>query len=169
MFELSEESELLSAGDGSVVLTTHRVIVTNEKDKNQVMLTDFISYKIDRHNIGNYNTLAIIFFVLMCLSGIGRELSNAHQQQILNNTGSSFLKTIHPDDVLLKILTYLFGFLLLTSLLLRRLGTRVIVYIIGKYNQLQFRVRDEKVVTTFINRLVEESEKRKQEQVLPIQ
>ncbi|MEO8406348.1 MAG: hypothetical protein ABI480_17190 [Chitinophagaceae bacterium] len=164
MFELSDESELLSANDSSVVLTTHRIIVVSEKGKDQMMLIDFVSCKMDRKNIGNYGRLSIIFFVLTCLSGILLELSNIHYQQVLQQLNLAIKDSNNPYEQLLKLLTWVFGILFLLSLLLRAMAKRVVLQITGKYNQLEFRVRNEMTLSSFINKLMDESEKRKQEQ-----
>lgn len=61
MFELSQERIILYSDDGSIQLTTHRIIQRTEQGTNQIMLEDFENYEHKAAHIGNYYLITIIF------------------------------------------------------------------------------------------------------------
>lgn len=158
MFELSEEKTLMSSSDNSVKLTTHRIIHESERGRQQIMLEDFESLQLKRSSIGAYGILLLIF-VFITLWMIYMKVTGYYDDQYFyKSTGVSLFDVFWDDKafiVLLFVLVVLYFFYLISR--------RNTIIVIGKYNSIEFRVKNFKAVSVqkMLNKLVEQSNKRK--------
>src|SRR5436190_21340764 len=107
MFELSNERTLMTSDDGTVKLTSHRVIYQTKKTKHQLMLEDFESYELKKSHIGNYKLLTIIFSILTVLVLFIRINEYFQYPQLLRSLGPTLPEFIYRSfavDLLLILL-----------------------------------------------------------------
>lgn len=144
MFELKDERILLYSDDRSVVLTTHRIIHHSSKDKEQIMLEDFINYELKDFHIGNYVGITIFFASITAISLFKR----------LNGE-------LITDNYLLQgsliLLTISFFFLLISR--------RLMIRINGRFGSIEFRIWSfrKRSIKRFLEKLESEANKIKNE------
>jgi hypothetical protein len=158
MFELREEETLMSSSDNSVKLTSHRIIHESEQGRRQIMLEDFESIQLKRSSIGAYGILLLIF-VSITLGSIYMKITNYYDGQYLNKSvGISLFDAFWEDKAFIVLL-----FVLMVLHFFYLISRRNTIIIIGKYNSIEFRVKNFKAasVQKMLNKLVEQSNKRK--------
>lgn len=168
MSALKNEQTLLNSNDGSITLTTHRVIEQSDSSNKEIMLSDFVSYEVINKKSNYYKTLSIIFFLTSAIFGIWSLVKKQDNQRLGSKLRDAFQLDSISNDQQMQIITGVFGFsvfLLFCSLVLFIRSGDKCLQINGKYNSLEFSVKDLRTqsLNKFIGTLLSESEKRKKE------
>jgi hypothetical protein len=150
MTKLHYEQTLMTANGGLITLTTHRVLKSSKKEKEEMMLSDYRSFNITRTGTGSYKILAAIFLFAALTSGIMIATNynfNAGPAYILQ--GIFILSSIAA--ITLFILYF------------RKANRRV--KLIGTVSSIEFYIRHTRMelVKKFLISLIIESEQRKRE------
>ena len=158
MFELSEEETLMTSSDNSVKLTTHRFIYESEKGRQQIMLEDFESFRLKRSSIGSYGILLLLFLLFIFILTFSKIENYYQNPELFKRSDIGFFDFFLKDTgyiVMLFVLAILHFFYLISR--------RNTITVIGKYNSIEFRVKNFKAasVQKMLNMLVKESNKRK--------
>ena len=154
MFELSQEENLLYSDDGSLMLTTQRVVYNNDSGKSQIMLEDYQGHEFKTAHIGNYTTLTIIFIAITAFITILRISNYFESKRLYDNLSVRFSEYIWSSWTIGPTL-----FFLGLSFLFYLGSRRYLIKLNGKYNSIEFRVRNPyaKSVRRFLERLELES------------
>jgi hypothetical protein len=137
MFELSNEQTLMTSDDGTVRLTTYRVIYQTEKIKRQLMLEDFESYELTKSHIGNYSLLMVIFSILSLVMLIVRINEYFKYPQFLRSFRPAF-----PEFLFRNFAFDVPLFLSLLSLLFLLIARRYYLRLNGKFDSLDIRINN---------------------------
>jgi len=133
MFELKDEKALMYSDERTVVLTTHRIIQTIDKGTQQMMMEDFIDYKMKTADIGNYRAITFVVIVLNVFV-VANAAGNYMKMYSVNQTLIGFLW----DNGLVKF----FLALLSLSLFFDAISRSYIARIIEKINAIECRVKN---------------------------
>ena len=137
MFELSDEKILMRSDDGSVTLTSHRVIHDEDGQRQQVMLEDYAGYRFESAHIGHYTVLLVICSVLMLIAMV-KIIENFLDTPVFwAHTFSGFLAYLKLNGWLLWLLLPFF----ILSFLFYRISRRYYLRIDGRFHSIRFRVR----------------------------
>jgi hypothetical protein len=144
----------MTSDDGSVKLTTYRVVYQTEKVKHQIMLEDFESYELKSSHIGNYKLLTLIFSILTLVILIIR--INEYFQY------PSFLTQFRPTIVKFIFMSFFFDLsllLLFFSLVFQGMARRYYIRLNGKFDSIEIRITNprKRSVGHFLQTLVSQS------------
>jgi cytochrome b subunit of formate dehydrogenase len=150
MAKLHYEQTLMTANGGLITLTTHRVLKSSQKVKEEMMLSDYRSFNITRKSVKSYEILAAIFLFGALASGI--------------MIGTNYNFNTGPVYILRGVfIVSSIAAITLFTLYVRKANRRV--RLIGAVNSMEFYIKHTKmeVVNKFLISLIIESEQRKRE------
>jgi hypothetical protein len=174
MLSLKNESTVITSDDGSITLTTHRILQRDSQVNKEIMLTDYVSYETFGKRPRYYKVLSILFLASGLIFGV---LAYQQQQEISSFEGivrDQFYqwrsRGVSPQEKL-DLFTALFVIslvLLSISLALWSIIKKRMLRISGKYSQLEFSI--DMVGRTSLNKftlaIIAESDNRKKEMTL---
>jgi hypothetical protein len=163
MFELSEENDLMESSDGSIKLTTHRLLQKTAQGTNQMMLEDYTGFKIVKANIGSYGILTIIFALLTAVAIAKNYDDYSSFWSFFKSVEAHSLKSaLHQSFLRYLFMSPFFSislFLLLTSIAFYSIARRRHLKVYGKFNTIEIRIKNIRTrsIDRFINALVAQS------------
>jgi len=171
MPSLSQEQTIMSSNDGSITLTTHRLLQRSRDINKEMMLVDFISYEQKRKRSNLWKVLTIIFLVVAVIFGIVYNSKVKESETLRGRLNITLDRTFgEPMSVssqldmynsLTTLAAILFGISLLLFLTSRRKSLRIT----GKYSTIEFSISHLRgdSFSKFTNALITESDNRKKQ------
>ena len=150
-----EETSILFSHDRSIELTTHRILQHTGERTNEIKLEDFQDYEFKNYHIGNYKTVVIVFLALTIVAVLFNV--RLYYPAVANaNAGITFWEYLW-DGILMKACCVL----LFLSFLFYVISRRYFVRINGKYNYIEFRVKNPRnsSIQKFLNAIIIQSDK----------
>ena len=171
MSNLTHEQTIMSSNDGSITLTTHRILQRSPKFNKEMMLADFISYEQVNGKSRYYKTLTLIFLSLAIIFGFVYNNKLHDLETLRGRFNMAFQSTlgehmsIDEQIQLYQGLFVLFAVLLGISLLLFLSSSSRSLKITGKFSIIEFSTKwlRDTSYSKFLNAIVTESDKRKRE------
>lgn len=168
---LNQEETIMSSNDGSITLTTHRILQRSPKINKEIMLTDFISYEQINGKSNYYRSLMILFLAVSIIFGLVYYNKYQEAQTLIGRFNMGFRNSLSEHmsvDEQVQLYQGLFAFssvLFGISLLLFLISSKRSLRITGKFSTIEFStkwLRDDSY-SKFLNGLITESDKRKRE------
>lgn len=164
MSELNQEEILLSSDDGSVTLTTHRVIKETGETRSQILLEDFKNYELKTIHIGYSKILSkiitIIFLIITIFFILSRINLYLETRDLPYNSDAGLFEILFSGGNIYFVLS-----ILGLSIFLFVIAKRHMIYINGRHNTIEIRVRNrsKKSLRRFLETLESQSDKIKKQ------
>jgi hypothetical protein len=171
MPNLNQESTVMSSNDGSITLTTHRLLQRSRDINKEMMLTDFISYEQKGKRNSYYKVLTIIFSVAAVVFGVVYN-NKVQESETLRGRFNMVLHSTFGDQMSINEQLQLYGGLTTLaavlfgiSLFLFLLSNRKYLRITGKFSSIEFSINNLRgeSFSKFTNALITQSDNRKKE------
>lgn len=171
MSNLKHEATIMHSNDGSITLTTHRLLQRSPDINREMMLADFLSYEQTSKRNSYYKILTIIFLALTVILGIVYNNKTRESETLGGRFNMAFQRTfgermsINEQLQLYGGLTTLAGILFGISLLLFLISNRKYLRITGKFSTIEFSIKHlgNASFSKFTNALITESDNRKRD------
>lgn len=171
MSNLKDEAIVMSSNDGSITLTTHRLLQRTREINKEVMLTDFLAYEQITKRSRYYTILTIVFFIIATILVIYYNYKVNSSETLRGRFDMTFRDNL-SDHLSVKEQLEVYGscaafatLIFVISFLLYLFSKCNFLKVVGKYSSIEFSTRNLKndSFNRFTNSLVVESDKRKRE------
>lgn len=171
MSSLTQEQTLLSSDDGSITLTTHRILQRSPEINKEIMLADFISYEQINRRSPYYKVLTILLLAASIILGIIYFNKVQESETLFGRFKMAYQSSLGSEFSINEQLQ-LFGSLFTASAILFGISLVLLLYsnhkslrLSGKYSTIEFPIRRMKdsSFNRFVSTVITESDKRKRE------
>jgi hypothetical protein len=132
-----EDESIMFSDDGTIELTTQRILEHRGERTRQIMLEDFKNYEFKTHHIGNYRSILIVFSALTIIA-ILFSLKLYYSELAYTMPGVTFWNYL--SNGIYGFAVKICAFFLILSLFFFLISRRYFVQINGKFNSIEFRI-----------------------------